>query len=326
MNPIRIPSRRPGRRMYRFRPGLKGRGLRRLFQPRNLLLAVSGVLLAAFAASLIHSHLTAEQNRKYAEWHQAAESLPASSETSAARPAAQFQRMTMPDGAPITKEYKQNQGIAVSDDVLSVKYHAASGKKLPEMETLLARNRDLAAWIKIDGVIDLPVVYRDNSWYLDHDFEGNKRASGTLFLDQSSPVEEKTQNLLIHGHNMKDGSMFAQITHYRKKDYWKKHPFITLSTLWEKENYVVFAVLVVPDRPDDPDYVNYFSHPVFPSDDAFRDYMEEVREHSVLSCGLTVKPEDALLTLSTCIGDHHLAVLARRFRKDENRSFLKGLM
>ena len=60
--------------------------------------------------------------------------------------------------------------------------------------------------------------------------------------------------------------------------------------------------------------------------EAFNDYMEQVREHSVISCWLTVKPEDALLTLSTCIGDRHLVVLARRFRKDENKAFLKSLI
>ena len=323
---FRIPARRPVQRFYRFRTGKKGALLRFVTRPQNLLLLFSAVLLICFAAWLARSHRTAEQNQRYELWHETAESLPVSSGASAARPAVQFQRMTMPDGSAITKEYKQNHGMTVPDEVISTKYHLVSGNMLPEMEALRARNRDVAAWITIEGVLDLPVVYRDNSWYLNHDFEGNKSASGTLFLDQDSPVEEKTQNLLIHGHNMKDGSMFAQLTHYRKKDYWKKHPFITLSTLWEKENYVVFAVMDVPDQPDDPGYVNYFSHAAFASDAAFGDYLDQVQAHSLFPSYLTVQPEDALLTLSTCIGDHHLVILARRFRENESKSFLKSLL
>ena len=322
----RIPARRPVQRFYRFRPGRKKMLLRFVFSPQNLLLLASALLLICFAAWLGRSRTTAAQNRRYEQWHETAEEAAEVTEASAARPAAQFQRMTKPDGSAITKEYKQQNGLTVSDTVASAKYHAVSGNVLPEMAALRAKNRDLAAWITIEGVIDLPIVYRDNSWYLNHNFEGEKSASGTLFLDQNSPVAEKTQNLLIHGHNMKDGSMFAQIIHYRKKDYWQKHPFITLSTLWEKEDYVVFTVLDVPDRPDEPGYVNYFSHAVFPTDDAFREYMEQVRDHSVIPSYLTVAPEDALLTLSTCIGDHHLVVLARRIRKDENRQFLKSLL
>ncbi len=326
MNPVRIPARRPAQRFYRYRPGLKGRALRCALKPRNLLLVASGVLLAVFVAWLIRSGRTAERNQTFSLWHETAEMAAAAVPVPETATEVKFERMTKPDGSPVTREYKQEMGISVPDMVASAVYHTASGGILPAMETLRARNRDLTAWLTIEGVLDLPVVYRDNSWYLNHDFEGTQSASGTLFLDQNSPVSEKTQNLLIHGHNMKDGSMFAQITHYRKKDYWKKHPFITLSTLWEKENYVVFAVLDVPDKPDDPDYVNYFSHAVFSSDDAFNDYMEQVREHSMISCYLAVKPDDALLTLSTCIGDHHLVVLARRFRKDENKAFLKRLL
>lgn len=326
MNPIRIPTRRRARRFYRYRPGLKGRVLRSVLRPRNLLLVSSGVLLVFFAAWLIRSGRTAENNRTYLLWREAAETAAASAPVSKTETESGFQRMTMPDGTQITREYKQTMGVSVPDTVVSTAYHTASGSFLPGMETLRARNQDLAGWLTIDGVLDLPVVYRDNSKYLNHDFEGRKSASGTLFFDQSSPVSEKTQNLLIHGHNMKDGSMFAQITHYRSKDYWKKHPFITLSTLWEKENYVVFAVMDVPDQPDDPDYVNYFSHAVFSSDKAFHDYLDQVKAHSLFPCYLSVKPEDALLTLSTCISDHHLVVLARRFRENENKPFLRSLL
>lgn len=326
MSPIRIPERRPARRAYRYRPGRKGRAWRSMLRPRNLLIAAAGVLIAVFGVWLIQSGRTAESNRTYARWHEEAETAAGSAPARENRTAGGFERMTMPDGSPITREYRQAMGVTVPETVASTDYHTASGSMLAGMETLRTRNRDLAGWLTIDGVLDLPVVYRDNSWYLTHDFEGRKSASGTLFFDQSSPVNEKTQNLLIHGHNMKDGSMFAQVTHYRQKDYWKKHPFITLSTLWEKENYVVFAVMDVPDRAEAPGYVNYFSHAVFTSDGDFSAYLDQVRQHALFPCYLTIRPDDALLTLSTCVGDRHLVVLARRIREDESMTLLKSLL
>ena len=314
-------------RRYRYRPYK----LRKLRLIRKGLGVFAAAMLLLAGSTIVRSIQTARLNTDLAAIHVQeagttetfATAPPSSSKTeSPAKPV----RMTMPDGSPITREYKQEKGLQVTDAVTSTTFHTAGGNLLPEMEALRKRNRDLAAWLTIDNILDLPVVYRDNSWYLNHDFDGNRNASGTLFLDQGSPVDSRTQNLLIHGHNMKDGSMFAQLTHYQRQDFWRKHPFVGLSTLWEKENYVIFAVMDVPDQPSDPAYVNYFSHPSFPSDEIFSDYMNQVRERSLYPCSLTVKPEDALLTLSTCIGDHHLVILARRLRNNESQSHLKRIL
>ena len=75
-------------------------------------------------------------------------------------------------------------------------YHTLTGTKLPEMRQLLTKNWDLVAWLTIDQVLGLPVVCRDNLFYLNHDFEENQSAAGTLFLDESHPPTEKAQTLL----------------------------------------------------------------------------------------------------------------------------------
>lgn len=70
---------------------------------------------------------------------------------------------------------------AAKDAVKSTVYHAMGGKPLAQMETLHAQNHDLVAWISIDNVLDLPVVYRNNSYYLTHDFNKNKSTGGHDF-------------------------------------------------------------------------------------------------------------------------------------------------
>ena len=74
-------------------------------------------------------------------------------------------------------------------------------------------------------------MIHDGEWREAGHITFTETASGTLFLDEFHPLRETTQHLLIHGHNMKDGSMFGLLTHYRQPLYWQKHPFISLSTL-----------------------------------------------------------------------------------------------
>ena len=213
------------------------------------------------------------------------------------------------------------------DVVRSTKYRAVGGEALPEMADLYAKNRDLVAWIQIPDVLDLPVVYRDNSYYLTRDFNKQKNAAGTIFLDENHPFKEKTQNLLLHGHNMKDGTMFGHLTRYLSDDtYIRNHPFIYFDTLWHKEQYVIVAVLDVSLNPGDPRFFNYFTHDTFASDREFETYVRQMQLRSCYAIPIDVKPSDALLTLSTCLDDDRLVIVARRLRENETRSELRALI
>ena len=334
MNRFPIPNRRPRSRFYRFPPAGKTGPVRRLFRPRNGLLALSALLLALFVLQAVRSARTAERNRTYAEWHEEAEKAAygtgtdsgsdsgsaSNSASGSGSRASAVRRMTKPDGSPVVREEKQSAGRGPADTVTDAVYHKASGAPLPAMGELRRRNRDLIAWLEIDGVLDLPVVYRDNTWYLNHDFEGIRNPSGTLFLDEAHPLTERTQTLLIHGHNMKDGSMFAQLTHYQKADWCRRHPLIHLTTMWERETYMVFAVVRTPTDPSSPEYINFYTHRSFASDQAFEDYIRLLQSRSCFHSGLTVGPEDALLQLATCIGEERLIVAARRLGANESKN------
>ena len=323
---FQIPSRRPGKRFYRYRPGKGGSGLRRNRMLRRGLLALSVIFLLLFGVSQFRSLQTALQNKTYAGWRSEPESVPAPSAVVRSTAVPQLARMGLPDGTPITKTRLFSSDQPASVSLQGTKFHTVTGFQLPEMQRLLSKNRDLVAWLTIDRVLDLPVVYRDNSWYLNHDFEGGKSASGTVFLDAYHPLKESSQILLLHGHNMKDGSMFAPLTHYQKSAYWRKHPFIHLTTLWEKEEYVVFAVIRASTDTSEEDYENWFARSSFSSDEQFDEYLELIRSHSVIPSWLSVNAEDALLELSTCVGEDRLVVFARRIRTDETISNLRRLI
>ena len=305
------------RRRIRYRPGN-----RRVLRCAYIALGcVAAAALLLSARVLLRSARTATLNRRLVTLHtvdgQAATVQVAAPPVGAGRvgtvvesasDALTLSTMGMPDGSPIV-ETAQPAGNTV--------FHKSGGDIQPDMRKLIKTNPDTIGWLRIAGVVDLPVVYRDNQYYLTHDFNGHHNSSGTLFLDQSHPFSARTQNLLIHGHSMFDGSMFGLLTHYQKLDSLRQHPLISFSTLYEKETYVVFAVLNV-----DPAAFDFYSHPTFASDSSFDAYIASVRAHSRFEIPVDVQPTDALLTLSTCIDDDRLVVLARRTRADETRDEL----
>jgi len=80
---------------------------------------------------------------------------------------------------------------------------------------LSAINPDYVGWIRIHGtVIDYPVVQgTDNVKYLNTTFRGERNSSGTIFIDSGCQADF-TGFTLVHGHNMRDGSMFTELNSF----------------------------------------------------------------------------------------------------------------
>lgn len=174
-------------------------------------------------------------------------------------------------------------------------------------------------YIEIPGVLSEPVVYRDNRFYLTHDFYGRESASGTVFLDEGSPMKSGVQNLLVHGHNMRDGTAFGRLVHYTDRRYWRSHCVIRFSTLYSTASYVIFAVLpVTTEDVTAENYLNYAGHPTFESEAEFDAYIAKVRSLTLHPWLIDLNAQDRLLTLSTCLEDGRLVLLARRVRSGES--------
>ena len=337
----RLSAAVPGPRRTRTgAPAPRRRGRWRVFNRRRFMAAqavLALVLVAALggAASVIaRSIRTARLNRQLAAMYGVSGSelqvqiaappvddgsepaFAAIATPTTSSPYGELSAMVLPDGTPIDVP----EPVPLPEQVAEAAvFHRTDLDILPKMRKLTQENPDTVGWLNIPHVVHLPIVYRNNTCYLDHDFTGAENASGTLFLDENSPVNSDTQNLLIHGHNMYDGSMFGTLTHYRWQDFLHQHPLITFSTLWEKESYAVFAVMLVSSKTDDPRYFNYFSSPTFASAADFNAYIAEVEARSMYESPLDVRPDDALLTLSTCYKDDRLVLLARRLRPGEAR-------
>lgn len=189
-------------------------------------------------------------------------------------------------------------------------YQRIGNEISPLSRELYAVNPDLVAWLKIPGVLSLPVVYRDNSYYLTHDFYGRESEFGTLFLDVLHPLKEETQYLFIHGHAMYDGSMFGMLTHYRNKDYTRKHPTLTLNTLYSSDTYEVIGVLYADEADMAP--VAGLGRPEFATEERFDAFIDNLREHAIRFTDDEIPPDTALLALSTCYQEGRIVVVFKR--------------
>ena len=206
-----------------------------------------------------------------------------------------------------------------------------------------AQNDDLVGWLKAGEGIDLPVVQSDNTYYLDHGFTGEEDRNGTLFLNMNNQLFPPDDVLLIHGHNMKDGSMFGTLPKFEQYDYAKEHPLVTFQTIYDEEP-VYYVPVSVFNASMLPDHSRYFdiTQIVFPDDEAgevtdsstfrqssaFKAYLDELRAVSLWESPVDVNVDDKLLMLITCsydLEDGRLMVVCRRLRGGETPEEVAGL-
>lgn len=112
-----------------------------------------------------------------------------------------------------------------------------------QMYELKVQNSDTAGYLTIEGTtMQYPVVRgKDNSYYETHTFSKKKNASGAIFMDSKNSTDLNDFNIVLYGHNMKDGSMFHELTQYSKVSFTHDHRNIALTGLYEKNTFYVFS-------------------------------------------------------------------------------------
>lgn len=171
--------------------------------------------------------------------------------------------------------------------------------ELPLYQAMREINPDYTGWLKIpDTKIDYPVVLGgDNSYYLEHSFEGEESILGCLFLDYRMEKGLDAGHAIIYGHNMKNGSMFAGLKKYREKEFYETHKTFTIETAYETKECQVFAAYVTSPASD-----------VYAGD---FDTEEELLAYEEAAFQASMYPREEregehahILTLSTCVNQN----------------------
>ena len=200
------------------------------------------------------------------------------------------------------------------------------------MEEVHGINPDTAGWLSIDGtVIDYPVMQTpsDEQYYLNRDFDGKYSAYGCIIADTDSVIGTGTKannyddgsipstNIILHGHNMKNGTMFGGLDKYRDQTYEKSHSRIKFSSLYEEREYEICAVFLSQVYKKSDDVFKYYQFFNADTEEEFNDFYSNIKSMSMYDTGVDSAYGDEFLTLSVCayhVDNGRLVVVAKRIK------------
>lgn len=112
------------------------------------------------------------------------------------------------------------------------------------IQALITENADCIGWLSIDGTtISYPVMHTpsDPQKYLRRNFYGKYSQSGVPFLDGRCDLQNS--NLIIYGHNMRNGTMFSDLKRYVDRDFLNAHRTVKFETTDGVQTFIVTEAL-----------------------------------------------------------------------------------
>lgn len=164
-----------------------------------------------------------------------------------------------------------------------------------DFSMLTAVKGAVAAWLYGEGTgLDYPVAAApNNSYYLNHLLDGTNNRMGTLFIDYDNAPDFSDRNTVIHGHHMKNGSMFGSLNLYKEQSYFDAHPYLYLLT--PEGDYRLELIAGYTTKAAKDGYEKWFI-----DDAAFLAFVEGAQRRSNFVSPVIVEAGDRLVTLSTC--------------------------
>ena len=134
----------------------------------------------------------------------------------------------MPDFSVIEMQTKEN-----ANETESIKIKEENIEVITKKVQQLSEEYDNSiGWLYIpDTEINYPVMYSgDNEYYLHRAVDGRYLLVGSVFLDGRCEKDFSDRLNILYGHNMSDGSMFADVMKYLDEDFLDSHNFGFLTT------------------------------------------------------------------------------------------------
>lgn len=200
--------------------------------------------------------------------------------------------------APSDVEQEEKPGFTLSLDPVE------RGEMAPiavDFRLLQNESDDFVAWLySPDTPINYPVLQGENNdTYLHHLPNGKYNFAGSLFLDSACADDFSSPCSVIHGHNMKNDTMFGSLPDYEEQEYYEAHSVLYLIT--PKHSYRVDLIA---------GFVTPWDGYVYEWEDYCADLQTSIplfKEKSDFVSDVTAEPGDRLLILSTCTYDFYEA-------------------
>lgn len=170
-----------------------------------------------------------------------------------------------------------------------------------DFEELWETNPDVYAWIVIPGTdINYPILQHptDDSYYLNHNIDGSTGRPACIYTESLNSKDFTDNNTVIYGHNMRNGTMFAQLHKFEDKDFFDEHREIIIYLPDKVLHYKIFAVHNYDDR-----HLLYSFD--FSDKAVYKDYLESIfsidDKNANIDTEMTVTENDKIITLATCV-------------------------
>lgn len=226
------------------------------------------------------------------------------------------QRPTLPPPPPITS-IPGTTGTPVPPTTLPpVSTQPPEPVMLESMVPFYEINPDVVGFISVEGTkIHYPVLQRkeDKDYYLYRDLYGKDDQYGSIYIREACDVFAPSDNITFYGHHMVDGTMFANIMNFKKKDFFDAHKYIQFDTLYEQHTYEIICVF----RTSGTYGVGFPFHLYddFADEAEFNEFITGIRRLAINDSGIDVEYGDKFICLSTCeysIKNGRMVLVAKR--------------
>lgn len=193
-----------------------------------------------------------------------------------------------------------------------------TGSDTLSVEGLRAENPDTVGWLYIDGIgVDSVVVSdRGDGYYRSHDFTGAQNNLGCLYTETSGP-----SNTVIYGSSFDPTQMLGPILSYSELGFLRENSLITYYTDSGADVYRIVSVMCLNGDESKGEVESFYSFGDFADEDAFREYIIELKMRSIFNIEIPIKYGDSFLTLVTDAPyweGARFVVTARRVRDGES--------
>ena len=198
-------------------------------------------------------------------------------------------------------QLQQIRQEAFSDTEEETEVKSETGRSIQKgYRKLYKKNSDLIGWVTVKNTkIDYPVMQTKDSpdFYLKHAFDKSYSSYGVPYIQENCDIG-LSDNLVLYGHHMNNGSMFSDLCKYESEDFYREHTIIHFDTLDSFGEYEVVAAFKTVAYSEDG--FKYYHFVNAESAEAFDEYIAQCKALALYDTGVTAEYGDQLITLSTC--------------------------
>lgn len=201
---------------------------------------------------------------------------------------------------PSTEPHVEDAGTGPMEPAESTEPIAEEMTAYEKYAAVYAQNDDFVGWLFIEGTnINYPVMQtvEEPNYYLKRGFDRAYSDYGVPYVQENCALGI-SDNIVIYGHNMSNGSMFADLCKYEDESFFRDHPIIRFDTLSGYGKYEIVAVFkTVAYSQEGFKYYHFVNAESAADFDAF---LAQCRELELYDTGVSAEYGDQLITLSTC--------------------------